>query len=51
MSNNENRVLTRIGARALSQKELEEIGAGVIPTRLTVLVTGTASNPDHSLDT
>jgi hypothetical protein len=46
-----NRVLTRMGARKLSQEELDEISGGFIPTRLTALVTGTASNPDRSLDT
>lgn len=52
MSNQDNnRVLTRMGARKLSQDELDEISGGVIPTRLTTLVTGTSSNPDQSLDT
>lgn len=51
MSNQDNnRVLTRIGARKLSQSELDEIAGGFIPTRLTVLVTGPSSNPDHSTD-
>ena len=50
-NNNENRVLNRIGARFLTEKELEEIAGGLIPTRLTVLVTGPASHPDQSLDT
>jgi hypothetical protein len=46
-----NRVLTRMGARKLSQEELDGVSGGVIPTRLTALVTGTSSNPDRSLDT
>ena len=46
-----NRVLTRMGARKLSQEELDEISGGVIPTRLTVLVTGPSGNPDKSFDT
>jgi hypothetical protein len=46
-----NRVLSRMGARKLSQDELEGVAGGLIPTRLTSLVTGTASNPDHSFDT
>jgi hypothetical protein len=50
-SRDKNRVLTRMGARKLSQDELEEISAGVIPTRLTVLATGPSTNPDHSFDT
>lgn len=52
MSNeNNNRVLTRVGARKLSQSELDEILGGLIPTRLTTLVTGPSSNPDHTVDT
>lgn len=52
MSNKDNnRVLTRMGARKLSQEELDGISGGVISTRLTALVTGTSSNPDRSLDT
>jgi hypothetical protein len=46
-----NRVLTRMGARKLSQKELDGVSGGFIPTRLTALVTGTASHPDQSFDT
>jgi hypothetical protein len=48
---NNNRVLTRMGARKLSQSELDEISGALIPTRLTMLVTGPSSNPDHSFDT
>lgn len=52
MSNQDNnRVLTRMGARKLSQDELGTVSGGVIPTRLTTLVTGPSSNPDQSLDT
>jgi hypothetical protein len=52
MSNeNDNRVLTRMGARKLSQIELDEIYGGLIPTRLTVLATSPPSNPDQSFDT
>lgn len=51
MSNQDNnRVLSRMGARKVSQSELDEIGGGFIPTRLTVLTTGPSSNPDHSFD-
>jgi len=49
-SNDNNRVLSRMGARKVSQSELDEISGGFIPTRLTALVTGTSSNPDHSFD-
>jgi hypothetical protein len=45
------RVLGRMGARKLSQDELDNVPGGLVPTRLTSLVTGTASNPDHSVDT
>ena len=52
MSNQDNnRVLTRMGARKLSQEELDEISGGFIPTRLTALVTGPSNNPDRSTDT
>jgi hypothetical protein len=46
-----NRVLIRMGARKLSHEELDGVSGGFIPTRLTALVTGTASNPDRSFDT
>jgi len=52
MSNaDNNRVLTRMGARKLSQEELDEVSGGLIPTRLSVLVTGPSSRPDQSFDT
>ena len=52
-SNNENRVLNRIGARELTQQEIDKITGAemIIPTRLTVLVTGSASHPDETHDT
>jgi hypothetical protein len=50
MSEN-NRVLNRMGARKLTQEELDGVSGGLIPTRLTALVTGPSSNPDHSVDT
>jgi len=46
-----NRVLTRRGARKLSQEELDGVSGGLIPTRLSTLVTGTSSHPDQSFDT
>ena len=46
-----NRVLTRTGARKLSEEELDGVSGGLIPTRLSTLVTGTSSNPDQSFDT
>jgi hypothetical protein len=52
MSNaDNNRVLTRMGARKLSQEELDGVSGGLIPTRLSVLVTGPSSNSDQSFDT
>jgi hypothetical protein len=50
MSNNNNRVLSRIGARQLVQNETNEVTGGLIPTLLSVLLTAPASNPDHRLD-
>jgi hypothetical protein len=50
-NNNDNRVLGRTGARPLKQNEIDEVAGGLIPTRLSVLVTGPSSNPDHSFDT
>ncbi len=50
MSNDNNRVLTRMGARELTQNEVKQItGAGA--TLLSVIVTNTAGNPDQRLDT
>jgi len=52
MSNaDNNRVLTRMGARKLSQEEVDGVSGGLIPTRLSVLVTGSSSHPDQSFDT
>jgi hypothetical protein len=52
MSNKDNnRVLTRMGARKLSPEELDGVSGGLIPTRLSVLVTGPSSHPDQSFDT
>jgi hypothetical protein len=50
MSNaDNNRVLTRRGARQLSQDEIEQT-AGAGATLLSVIVTNTAGNPDQKLD-
>jgi hypothetical protein len=52
MSNaDNNRVLTRMGARKLTQEELDGVSGGLIPTRLSVLVTGPSNHPDQSFDT
>jgi hypothetical protein len=50
MSNDNNRVLGRMGARKLSQNEVEEVGAGVNATLLSVLRTGTPTSQDFNLD-
>lgn len=51
MSNDDNRVLSRMGARQLTQKEMDGVPGGFIPTRLTVFMTGPVSNPDRNIDT
>ena len=49
MPNNNNRVLTRRGARQLSQDEVEQTtGAGA--TLLSVIVANTSGNADQRLD-
>ena len=51
MSNdNNNRVLSRMGARQLTQNETDNVGGGGA-TLLSVIRTGSAANPDQSLDT
>jgi hypothetical protein len=49
MSNEDNRVLTRKGARRLSAQEIEQITGGKI-TPLTLLLTGSPSGTDESPD-
>lgn len=49
MSNDNNRVLTRMGARLLTEKEREEITAAA-NTLASNLGTGPVSNPDDILD-
>jgi hypothetical protein len=49
MSNDNNRVLTRMGARLLTEKEMEEITAAA-NTLASNLGTGPVSNPDDILD-
>jgi hypothetical protein len=53
MSNhNDNRVLGRMGARQLTQNEIERIsGGGGGNTHASLTVTGPASNPDTGMDT
>jgi hypothetical protein len=49
MPNDNNRVLTRKGARQLSQDEIDQ-AAGGINTLLSLIVTNTNGNPDQRLD-
>jgi len=49
MSNDENRALTRRGARQLSQNEMEQIN-GAVATLLSVIVTNVGGTPDQRLD-
>ena len=47
---NDNRVLNRMGARQLKEEDLEGITGGAA-TLLSVIPTGTPSNPDQRTDT
>jgi hypothetical protein len=49
MPNNNNRVLTRRGARQLTQKEIEQI-TGTAATVATALPTSPISHPDTLFD-
>jgi len=51
MSNDNPRVLTRKGARQLTQTEMEQITGGRLITVASVLLTLPVSNPDETLDT
>jgi len=48
-NNNDNRVLIRMGARQLTQNEVEQVAGGKI-TFASELLTGPVSNPDDVLD-
>lgn len=48
-NNNDNRVLSRMGARQLSQNEAEEVAGGKL-TFASVLLTAPVSNPDETFD-
>ncbi|HET9284467.1 MAG TPA: hypothetical protein VFR24_21140 [Candidatus Angelobacter sp.] len=48
-SQNNNRVLNRMGARQLTQNEIDQIAGSAI-TVATALPTGTPSHPDTMLD-
>jgi hypothetical protein len=49
MSNDNNRVLIRRGARSLTEKEMVEVSGGA-NTLASSLATGPISNPDDILD-
>jgi len=48
-NNNENRVLSRMGARQLTQNEVEQVAGGKL-TFASVLITGPVNNPDDTFD-
>jgi hypothetical protein len=47
---NNNRVLSRMGARQLTQREIERVNGARTISILSVIHTGSASNPDFTLD-
>jgi len=49
MPNDSNRVLTRRGARQLSQNEIEQTAGGA-NTLLSMMLTNSAGHPDQRLD-
>jgi len=49
MSNDNNRVLSRTGARQLTKNEIDNIGGG-IPTLLSIIRTGPLVDPDTIRD-
>ena len=48
-NNNENRVLSRMCARQLTQNEVAQVAGGKL-TFATALLTGPANNPDETFD-
>jgi hypothetical protein len=48
-NNNENRVLSRMGARQLTQNEVEQIAGGGF-TRASLTGTNTIQSPDTDMD-
>jgi hypothetical protein len=48
-NNNDNRVLIRMGARQLTQDEVEQVAGGKL-TFASVLATGPVNNPDETFD-
>jgi hypothetical protein len=50
MSNNNNRVLIRKGARPLAQNEVDEVIGAALPSVLSVLRTNSPSGSDFTTD-
>lgn len=49
-SNQNNRVLNRVGARQLTADETRRISGNGINTRASMTITGSAKNPDEHFD-
>jgi len=49
-SENNNRVLSRMGARQLTQNEIEQVTGARISSLLSVIITGSEGNRDERLD-
>jgi hypothetical protein len=50
MSNNDNRVLIRKGARPLTQIEIDEVTGAILPSILSVIRTNSPSGSDFTTD-
>ena len=50
MSNNDNRVLIRKGARPLAQNEIDEVTGAILPSILSVIRTNSPSGSDFTTD-
>lgn len=50
MSNNDNRVLIRKGARQLNQNEIDEVAGASLPSILSVIRTGNPVGSDFKTD-
>jgi hypothetical protein len=50
MSNNDNRVLIRQGARPLAQNEIDEVTGAILPSILSVIRTNSPSGSDFTTD-
>jgi hypothetical protein len=50
MSNNDNRVLIRKGARPLALNEIDEVTGAILPSVLSVIRTNSPSGSDFTTD-